>query len=172
MLGGNKSLLFNAEYLIHIAGPVRLVLFYDAGQVRDSGEKFGWKEPVIQRTVQGQLVADDILDPYYIFNPLTFTPTVTTQQVGEAQRVQDLDRRRDPVLHAGAERAVPADLRDEPARAAACSTTTCSPRRSTSSGSRWGRRSDDVASDQFRFQLLSATSAAVDTGNWELVTGS
>ena len=44
MLGGNKSLLFNAEYLINIAGPVRLVLFYDAGQVRDIGEHFAWKE--------------------------------------------------------------------------------------------------------------------------------
>ena len=40
VLGGNKSLLFNAEYLINIAGPVRLVLFYDAGQVRDIGESF------------------------------------------------------------------------------------------------------------------------------------
>ena len=39
-IGGNKSLLFNAEYLIHIAGPVRLVLFFDAGQVRDIGEHF------------------------------------------------------------------------------------------------------------------------------------
>ena len=37
VLGGNKSLLFNVEYLITIAGPVRLVLFYDAGQVRDIG---------------------------------------------------------------------------------------------------------------------------------------
>ncbi|HEY3381838.1 MAG TPA: outer membrane protein assembly factor BamA [Vicinamibacterales bacterium] len=44
VLGGNKSLLFNAEYLISIAGPVRLVLFYDAGQVRDDGEKFLLKE--------------------------------------------------------------------------------------------------------------------------------
>jgi outer membrane protein insertion porin family len=33
VIGGTKSLLFNAEYLITIAGPVRLVLFYDAGQV-------------------------------------------------------------------------------------------------------------------------------------------
>ena len=49
MLGGNKSLLFNAEYLITIAGPVRLVLFYDAGQVRDIGEKFAWKEPLIRQ---------------------------------------------------------------------------------------------------------------------------
>ena len=33
VIGGNKSMLFNAEYLIQIAGPVRLVFFYDAGQV-------------------------------------------------------------------------------------------------------------------------------------------
>ena len=44
MLGGNKSLLFNAEYLISIASQVRFVLFYDAGQVRDVGQSFAWKE--------------------------------------------------------------------------------------------------------------------------------
>ena len=48
VLGGNKSLLFNAEYLISIAGPVRLVLFYDAGQVRDEDEQFGWKENIVE----------------------------------------------------------------------------------------------------------------------------
>jgi outer membrane protein insertion porin family len=42
VVGGNKSLLFNAEYLITIAGPVRLVLFYDAGQVRNQGERFAF----------------------------------------------------------------------------------------------------------------------------------
>ena len=84
VLGGTKSLLFNAEYLIHIAGPVRLVMFADAGQVRDSGHSFGWYEDKIQRTVQGQLIADSILDPFYIFNPLTFTPKVTTEVVGQA----------------------------------------------------------------------------------------
>jgi outer membrane protein insertion porin family len=40
VIGGDKSLLFNAEYLITIAGPVRLVLFYDAGQVRDFGQSY------------------------------------------------------------------------------------------------------------------------------------
>jgi len=44
MIGGNKSLLFNGEYLISIAGPARLVLFYDAGQVRVSGQAFSWDE--------------------------------------------------------------------------------------------------------------------------------
>jgi outer membrane protein insertion porin family len=40
VIGGNKSLLFNAEYLISVGGPVRLILFYDAGQVKDTGERF------------------------------------------------------------------------------------------------------------------------------------
>ncbi len=44
VLGGNKSLLFNAEYLITIAGPVRLVLFYDAGQVMDTGQNFNMND--------------------------------------------------------------------------------------------------------------------------------
>lgn len=44
VIGGNKSVLGNVEYLINIAGPVRLVLFADAGQVRDTGENFVWKE--------------------------------------------------------------------------------------------------------------------------------
>jgi outer membrane protein insertion porin family len=48
VLGGNKSLLFNAEYLITIASPVRLVLFFDAGQVRNNGENFAWKENIYQ----------------------------------------------------------------------------------------------------------------------------
>jgi outer membrane protein insertion porin family len=34
VLGGNKSLLFNVEEQITIAGPVRLIAFYDAGQVQ------------------------------------------------------------------------------------------------------------------------------------------
>lgn len=40
VIGGNKSLLFNAEYLITIAQPVRLVMFYDAGQALNSGENY------------------------------------------------------------------------------------------------------------------------------------
>ena len=43
VIGGNKSLLFNAEYLIAVGGPVRLILFYDAGQVQDTGKRFAFK---------------------------------------------------------------------------------------------------------------------------------
>jgi outer membrane protein assembly factor BamA len=32
LVGGTKMLLFNAEYYIPLAGPLRLVLFFDAGQ--------------------------------------------------------------------------------------------------------------------------------------------
>src|SRR5438046_1487367 len=38
VLGGNKSVLFNIEEMISIAGPVRLILFYDAGQVQPGPE--------------------------------------------------------------------------------------------------------------------------------------
>jgi outer membrane protein insertion porin family len=48
VLGGNKSLLFNVEQIITIAGPVRLILFYDAGQVRDTGQGFAWKEEALE----------------------------------------------------------------------------------------------------------------------------
>jgi outer membrane protein insertion porin family len=41
VLGGNKSLLFNVEEMIGIAGPVRLILFYDAGQVQPGPELQG-----------------------------------------------------------------------------------------------------------------------------------
>jgi outer membrane protein insertion porin family len=40
VIGGNKSILFNAEYLIKIADPVRFLFFYDAGQVANFGETF------------------------------------------------------------------------------------------------------------------------------------
>ena len=50
VLGGNKSLLFNVEQIITIAGPVRLILFYDAGQVRDTGQPFALKEDVAARS--------------------------------------------------------------------------------------------------------------------------
>ena len=48
VLGGNKTILFNAEYMINVGGPVRLVFFYDAGQVRDIGQRFTWQETVFQ----------------------------------------------------------------------------------------------------------------------------
>jgi outer membrane protein insertion porin family len=39
IIGGNKSLLFNSEFLVHVGGPVRALLFYDAGQVQVQGAR-------------------------------------------------------------------------------------------------------------------------------------
>ncbi len=44
VVGGDKMLLLNAEYLISVVGPVRLVLFADAGQVRGEGEQMTFNE--------------------------------------------------------------------------------------------------------------------------------
>jgi len=62
---------------------VRLVLFYDAGQVRARGESLSWKEPVTRLTYPGALIPDPG-DFYQIpFNPFTspFDPVIT--EVGD-----------------------------------------------------------------------------------------
>ena len=41
-LGGNKYVLFNAEYYIDIAGPLRFLFFYDAGQSFLEGENISF----------------------------------------------------------------------------------------------------------------------------------
>jgi outer membrane protein insertion porin family len=82
VLGGNKSLLFNAEYLISIAGPVRLVLFADAGQVRNIGEKFGWKEDVIEVLGPPLPLLYDPLAPTRLTVP-GVVPSNTTRVIGE-----------------------------------------------------------------------------------------
>ncbi len=43
-LGGNKYMLYNAEYYFDIFGPLRFLLFYDAGQAYLEGESMSFKE--------------------------------------------------------------------------------------------------------------------------------
>jgi len=50
VVGGNKTLLFNAEYAVNVGGPVRALAFYDAGQVKDIGQSFTWWDPVVSVT--------------------------------------------------------------------------------------------------------------------------
>jgi outer membrane protein insertion porin family len=40
VLGGNKDLLFNAEYQYAVSGPFRVMTYFDAGQVQDFGNRF------------------------------------------------------------------------------------------------------------------------------------
>jgi outer membrane protein insertion porin family len=79
VLGGNKSLLFNAEYMFSIASQVRIVAFYDAGQVRNFGEKFLWTEN-LERTTP---VIPPLLDPFATSNLIDPTaPTSITEIIG------------------------------------------------------------------------------------------
>ena len=43
-IGGNKFALFNAEYYFDVAGPLRLVLFYDAGQAFAEGNNLNLRQ--------------------------------------------------------------------------------------------------------------------------------
>jgi outer membrane protein insertion porin family len=81
VLGGNKSLLFNAEYMISIAGPVRLILFYDAGQVRVRDQPFSLMEDIVEvipppgPNVNDPFASGILIDPN--------APLPTTSVIGE-----------------------------------------------------------------------------------------
>jgi outer membrane protein insertion porin family len=81
VLGGNKSLLFNAEYLISIMSQVRIVVFYDAGQVRDVGEHFTWKEDLIELRSPAPPALIDPFATTSLVNP--DTPGVETIAIGK-----------------------------------------------------------------------------------------
>lgn len=77
VLGGNKTLLFNAEYMINVGGPVRLVFFYDAGQVRDIGQSFVWKETIFETVPPTPPLLGN---PQDLLTPSGQTPATPTQR--------------------------------------------------------------------------------------------
>jgi len=83
VLGGNKSLLFNVEQNFNIASAVRIILFYDAGQVKDIGQPFSMKEDAIERvlppppTLFDPLASQILVDPNANF---AISTRVTGQQ--------------------------------------------------------------------------------------------
>ena len=81
VLGGNKSLLFNAEYMFSVASQVRIVAFYDTGQVRDFGQRFSWKENVLEAIgSQGAALSDPFATSSLV--ALGSTAAVQTRVVG------------------------------------------------------------------------------------------
>ncbi len=114
VIGGNKSLLGNAEYLVHIAGPVRLVLFYDIGQVRDVGQGFAMKEPVQQLTTVGRAGAGRCDDRAVRRDRIQQRSADASGYDWRDERVEDVHGGGDSVLHARAERPVPPDFRRQP----------------------------------------------------------
>jgi len=81
VLGGNKSLLFNVEQNIAIAGPVRLILFYDAGQVRDTGQRFAFIEDVEEPIIVTPLLAP-LFTGVTLTDPNTPPPELRTLRRG------------------------------------------------------------------------------------------
>jgi outer membrane protein insertion porin family len=71
--GGNKTLLFNGEFYINIAGPVRALFFYDAGQVRDLGESFVWNEEITELRQPDLPLLYDPFVPRFLVPPGTST---------------------------------------------------------------------------------------------------
>ena len=78
VLGGDKSLLFNIEQSITIAGPVRAILFYDAGQVRDAGQSFAWWEDVKQVVTPSMPVLSDPAQTLFLLDPNAPPPQFVT----------------------------------------------------------------------------------------------
>jgi outer membrane protein insertion porin family len=83
VIGGNKSLLFNAEYYFTIASPVRVLAFFDAGQVRDFGEKFLWKEPITTKVFPNQPLLFGPIGLGGILTPIGGNPGPQIVKTGE-----------------------------------------------------------------------------------------
>jgi outer membrane protein insertion porin family len=81
VVGGNKTLLFNAEYAVNVGGPVRVLAFYDAGQVKDIGQSFSWWEPVVSVTVPPLPL---LIDPFATGNLLVPPDSIQRIVTGKA----------------------------------------------------------------------------------------
>jgi outer membrane protein insertion porin family len=80
--GGNKYVLFNAEYYIDIAGPLRGVLFFDAGQAYLEGKSFDLKQLRTSTGAEVRFIMPVLNVPFrliYAINPNRdfFTPRST-----------------------------------------------------------------------------------------------
>ena len=72
IIGGNKSLLFNIEYQFLLGGPVRLITFYDAGQVQNFGDRFAMNDFKTSTGVELRLFMPMLNVPFrliYYYNP-------------------------------------------------------------------------------------------------------
>jgi len=71
-IGGNKFVLFNAEYYFDIGGPLRLLLFYDAGQAFAEHQYINLRELRTSTGVELRFVMPVLNVPFrliYAFNP-------------------------------------------------------------------------------------------------------
>jgi outer membrane protein assembly factor BamA len=81
LTGGNKQLTLNAEYYVDIMSQLRIVAFFDAGQVRDIGQRFGWKEDILRRVVPPQPYLSDLFGATNLLLP--DANAIRTEVVGQ-----------------------------------------------------------------------------------------
>jgi outer membrane protein insertion porin family len=80
VLGGNKSLLFNVEEAFTIAGPVRLILFYDAGQVRAQGQPFSFSQNVVKMLAVPPPLLSDPFAAVSLTDPTFVPPSLVVKE--------------------------------------------------------------------------------------------
>jgi outer membrane protein insertion porin family len=71
-IGGNKFMLYNAEYYFDVLGPLRLLLFFDAGQAYAEGQGFYWKTMSTSTGVEARFTMPVLNVPFrliYAWNP-------------------------------------------------------------------------------------------------------
>jgi outer membrane protein insertion porin family len=71
-VGGDKFVLFNAEYYFDVFGPLRLLLFFDAGQAYAPGQGFYWKTMSTSTGVEARFTMPVLNVPFrliYAWNP-------------------------------------------------------------------------------------------------------
>ena len=71
-VGGDKFLLFNAEYYFDVFGPLRVLLFFDAGQAYAPGQGFYWKTMSTSTGVEARFIMPVLNVPFrliYAWNP-------------------------------------------------------------------------------------------------------
>jgi outer membrane protein insertion porin family len=81
-LGGDKFLLLNAEYYFDVFGPLRLLLFFDAGQAYAPGQSFYWRTMSTSTGVEARFTMPVLNVPFrliYAWNPNRdfYQPTTT-----------------------------------------------------------------------------------------------
>ncbi|MBX7186351.1 MAG: outer membrane protein assembly factor BamA [Vicinamibacteria bacterium] len=72
LVGGDKFALFNAEYYFDVFGPVRALLFFDAGQAYLKGEKIGFRSAVVSTGAELRFIMPVLNVPFrliYAINP-------------------------------------------------------------------------------------------------------
>jgi len=77
-IGGNKTLVFNAEYKIPLGGPLQLIFFYDVGNAYGINEKINLSNVYSSTGIEVRIFVPALRVPFrliFSYNPRTIRPT-------------------------------------------------------------------------------------------------